>query len=56
MAGHETMEIRDSIAEDAVELAALIDAVARERLFLAATAGFSVDDTRAFIASTKALG
>jgi len=50
------MEIRDSAVEDAERIAALIDTVARERLFLAGTVGFSVDDTRAFIASTKSAG
>jgi len=50
------MEIRDSAVEDAERIAALIDAVARERLFLAATAGFSADDTRAFINSTQSAG
>jgi ribosomal protein S18 acetylase RimI-like enzyme len=54
--GQESMEIRDSAVEDAEQIAALIDAVARERLFLAATVGFSVDDTRAFITSTKSAG
>jgi len=50
------MEIRDSTLEDAERIAALIDAISRERLFLAGTAGFSVDDTRAFIASTRSTG
>lgn len=50
------MEIRDSVVEDAKPIAALIDTVARERLFLAGTVGFSEDDTRAFIASTRAAG
>jgi len=50
------MEIRDSAVEDAEGIAALIDAVARERLFLAGTVGFSVDDTRAFISSIKSSG
>jgi hypothetical protein len=34
------MEIRDSAIEDAERIAALIDTVARERLFLAGTVGF----------------
>ena len=50
------MEIRDSAVEDAEGIAALVDAVARERLFLAGTVGFSVDDTRAFISSIKSAG
>lgn len=50
------MEIRDTTDADAEPLAALIDSVARERRFLAATAGFSVGKTREFIASVKAAG
>src|SRR5262245_26349793 len=52
----EFMEIRDSALGDAEGIAALIDSVARERQFLAATVGFSVDDTRAFIESTQSAG
>jgi ribosomal protein S18 acetylase RimI-like enzyme len=50
------MEIRDSVVEDPERIAALIDTVARERLFLAGTVGFSVNDTRAFIASVRSAG
>jgi ribosomal protein S18 acetylase RimI-like enzyme len=50
------MDIRDTAEEDAAGLAALVDCVARERRFLAATVGFPVDGTRAFIASVKAAG
>jgi ribosomal protein S18 acetylase RimI-like enzyme len=50
------MEIRDSAVEDSEGMAALIDAVARERLYLASTVGFSVDDTRTFMSSTKFAG
>ena len=50
------MTIRDAIQDDAAGLAALVDAVARERRFLAGTVGFSVESTRAFIASVKAVG
>lgn len=50
------MEIRDSSVEDAGGFAALVDAVARERLFLAGTVGFSVEETRTFISSTKSAG
>src|SRR5262245_8639389 len=50
------MEIRESVVEDAERVAAVVDAVARERLFLAGTVGFSVDDTRAFISSVKSAG
>ncbi len=48
------MDIRDTVEQDAEALAVLIDSVARERRFLASTAGFPVDGTRAFIASVKA--
>ncbi len=49
-------EIRDSVLEDGEGIAALIDAVARERLYLAGTVGFSVEDTRAYMSSTKSAG
>lgn len=50
------MEVRDTTDADVERLAALIDSVARERRYLAATVGFPVDGTRAFIASVKAAG
>jgi ribosomal protein S18 acetylase RimI-like enzyme len=50
------MEVRDTADADAESVAALIDSVARERLYLAGTVGFPVDSTRAFIASVKAAG
>jgi ribosomal protein S18 acetylase RimI-like enzyme len=50
------MEIRDVTQDDAAGMAALVDAVARERRFLAGTVGFPVESTRAFIASVKAVG
>src|SRR5690348_3387272 len=50
------MEIRDTTDADAEGVAALIDSVSRERRYLAATVGFPVDGTRAFIASVKAAG
>jgi ribosomal protein S18 acetylase RimI-like enzyme len=50
------MEIRDTTDGDAEHVAALIDSVARERRYLAATAGFPVDSTREFITSVKAAG
>jgi ribosomal protein S18 acetylase RimI-like enzyme len=48
------MRIRETLPEDAREVSVLIDAVARERRFLAATAGFSEEATASFIASVKA--
>lgn len=50
------MEIRDSAQEDAERIAAMIDTIARERRFLSGTTGFSVDATRAFIASIRSTG
>jgi len=50
------MEIRDTTEADAEQVAALIDGVARERLYLAGTVGFSVENTRSFIALVKATG
>lgn len=47
------MTIRDTLSEDAATVAALIDSVARERRYLAATVGFSVESTQAFIASLR---
>ena len=46
--------IRDTLPEDAKAVSALIDAVARERRYLAATAGFSEESTASFIAFVKA--
>jgi len=48
------MLIRDTLPEDAKAVSVLIDAVARERHYLAATAGFSEESTASFIASVKA--
>jgi RimJ/RimL family protein N-acetyltransferase len=50
------MEVRDTMDADAARVTALVDSVARERRYLAATVGFSVDSTREFIASVKAAG
>ncbi len=47
------MTIRDTLSEDAAAVAALIDSVARERRYLAATVGFSAESTQAFIASLR---
>lgn len=44
-----TMTIRDTTVEDAAAVASMIDLVARERRFLAATVGFSEESTRNFI-------
>ena len=43
--------IRSSTPEDAEAVSACVDAVARERRYLAGTSGFSAEQTRAFIAS-----
>lgn len=48
------MLIRDTVPGDAQAVAALIDTVARERRYLAATSGFSEESTAAFIASVQA--
>ena len=43
------MLIRETLPEDAKAVSVLIDAVARERRYLAATVGFSEESTAAFI-------
>jgi ribosomal protein S18 acetylase RimI-like enzyme len=43
------MLIRDTLLEDAKAVSVLVDAVARERRYLAATAGFSEESTESFI-------
>lgn len=43
------MNIRNATAEDAAQLAAAIDKVARERRFLAITSGFPPESTASFI-------
>jgi ribosomal protein S18 acetylase RimI-like enzyme len=48
------MLIRDTLPGDAKAVSVLIDAVARERRYLAATSGFSEESTASFIASVKA--
>ena len=48
------MLIRDTLPEDAKAVSVLIDAVARERRYLAGTSGFSEESTASFIASVKA--
>src|SRR5712691_8592805 len=48
------MLIRDSLPEDAKAVSVLVDAVARERRYLAGTSGFSEEATASFIASVKA--
>jgi len=47
------MTIRDTTVEDAAAVASMIDLVARERQFLAATVGFSEEATRNFIADIR---
>src|SRR5258708_17477065 len=46
--------IRDTLPEDAKAVSVLVDAVARERRYLAATSGFSEESTASFIAFVKA--
>ncbi len=48
------MVIRDTLPEDAKAVSALVDAVARERRYLAATMGFSPESTESFIRSVTA--
>jgi ribosomal protein S18 acetylase RimI-like enzyme len=48
------MLIRDTLPGDAKAVSVLIDAVARERRYLAGTSGFSEEATASFIASVKA--
>ena len=48
------MLIRDTLPDDAKAVSVLVDAVARERRYLAATAGFSEESTASFIASVQA--
>lgn len=48
------MLIRDTLPEDAKAVSVLIDAVARERRYLAGTSGFSEEATASFIAHVKA--
>ena len=48
------MLIRDTLGEDAKAVSALVDAVARERRYLASTSGFSEHSTASFIASVRA--
>ena len=48
------MLIRGTLPEDAKAVSVLIDAVARERRYLASTSGFSVEATASFLASVKA--
>lgn len=48
------MLIRDTLPEDAKAVSVLVDAVARERRYLAATVGFSQESTESFIKSVTA--
>lgn len=48
------MLIRDTVLEDAAAVSLLIDAVARERRFLAGTSGFSAESTASFIECVRA--
>jgi ribosomal protein S18 acetylase RimI-like enzyme len=48
------MLIRDTLPEDAKAVSILIDSVARERRYLAATVGFSEESTESFIRFVRA--
>ena len=48
------MLIRDTLPDDAKAVSVLVDAVARERRYLAGTSGFSEESTVSFIALVKA--
>jgi len=48
------MLIRETLPGDAKAVSVLVDAVARERRYLAGTAGFSEESTASFIAFVKA--
>lgn len=48
--------LRQTEIDDALQVAACIDSVARERRFLGNTEGFSVDQTREFIQFVKNIG
>jgi ribosomal protein S18 acetylase RimI-like enzyme len=48
------MLIRETLPEDAKAVSILIDSVARERRYLAATAGFSEESTESFIKFVRA--
>lgn len=48
--------IRPSVLDDAPGIAACVDAVARERRYLLHVQGFTVDDTRTYLASLESSG
>jgi RimJ/RimL family protein N-acetyltransferase len=50
------MKLRDTSEFDVEAVAKLVDAVARERRYLATTVGFPVEGTRAFLSSLRASG
>ena len=56
VSGGTLVEVRDTTEADVEVVAAMIDAVARERKFLAGTVGFPVDGVRAFLHSVRAAG
>lgn len=47
------MTIRGTTPDDAEEIAALIESIAKERRYLAATSGFPASSTREFITNLK---
>lgn len=50
------MVIRETTDADAAALSALVSSVARERIHLASAQGFSLEQTRAFLAALRASG
>lgn len=50
------MTIRDTVPEDASEVASLVDSVAKERRYLASTKGFSSEATKEFIEFLRSSG
>lgn len=50
------LSIRPTETDDALQVAACVDSVARERLFLGNTEGFSPEQTREFIQFVKSAG
>lgn len=49
-------EIRETTESDVVQLAELVDSICRERRFLAATVGFGIDSTLAFVRAVRGAG
>lgn len=52
----DSCHIRETTESDVMQLAELVDSICRERRFLAATVGFGVDSTLAFMRGVRAAG